>query len=284
MRKVGIIVNPNKDINLIYLKRVIKQIEALGINYSVSCCNNETDIQYEYCSPEECFRDAELVLTLGGDGTLLKAAPYAHTYHVPLLGINLGHLGFLAEMEPDEIDSLSSVLNSGYEYTERMMLTVTVLRDSRCISETVALNDAVIRSGLGKPARIVVSDSESDLLDYFCDGFIIATPTGSTAYSLSAGGPILEPRSDGIVVTPICPHTLGARSVVFGSGQSAIYVSVTNAEKIHSLLECDGVKVGALLEGDTVRVTRHEVPLKLVKLKNKSFYKVLNDKISRRML
>ena len=238
----------------------------------------------DFCAPDECFQDAGLVLTLGGDGTLLKAAPYANKYNVPLLGINLGHLGFLAELEPDDIDSLGSILKNGFECTERMMLTVGVLRNSCCISETIALNDAVIRSRIGKPAHIVISDADSDLLDYFCDGFIIATPTGSTAYSMSAGGPILEPRSDGIVVTPICPHTLGSRSVVFGAAQQALYLRVANADRIHSLLECDGTEIGELRTGDVVRVSRHGTPLKLVKLRNKSFYKVLNEKISRRML
>lgn len=284
MNKIGIIVNPEKDPGLLHLKRVIEALEANGFTYQVSCCNYETEEQYDFTAPEDCFQEAQLVLTLGGDGTLLRAAPLANQYNVPLLGINLGHLGFLAEMEPEEIDSLPAILKNGYECTERMMLTVSVLRDSRCISETVALNDAVIRSRIGKPAHIVISDAESDLLDYFCDGLIVATPTGSTAYSMSAGGPILEPRSDGIVVTPICPHTLGSRSVVFGTAQQAIYLRVANADRIQSLLECDGREVNELKNGDVVRVNRHNTPLRLVRLRNKSFYKVLNDKISRRML
>lgn len=284
MNKIGIIVNPQKDPGLIYLKRVITQLEQAGFDYAVSCCNYKTDEQYPFCAPDDCFNNAQLVLTLGGDGTLLKAAPYANRYGVPLLGINLGHLGFLAELEPNEIELLPELLKNGFDCTERMMLTVGVLRDSCCIAESVALNDAVIRSGIGKPAHIVISDAQNDLLDYFCDGFIIATPTGSTAYSMSAGGPILEPRSNGIVVTPICPHTLGSRSVVFGDAQQALYIRVANADRIHSLLECDGGEVGVLHDGDVVRVSRHETPLRLVKLNNKSFYKVLNEKISRRML
>lgn len=284
MNKIGIIVNPAKDPGLVYLKRVIALLEAAGFTYAVSCCNYETDEQYNFCSPEECFRDAQLVLTLGGDGTLLRPAPLANEYEVPLLGINLGHLGFLAEMEPEEIDTLPTILKNGYECTERMMLNISILRDSKCIGGFVALNDAVIRSGIGKPANIVLSDGDSDLLEYVCDGFIVATPTGSTAYSMSAGGPILEPRSDGIVVTPICPHTLSARPVVFGAAQQAIYLRVVNADRIRALLECDGAEVGELHNGDIVQVNRHETPLKLVKLRNKSFYKVLNDKISRRML
>lgn len=284
MNKIGIIVNPQKDPDLIYLRRVTEKLEKAGFFCAVSCCNYETEEQYPFCAPDECFKDAQLVLTLGGDGTLLKAAPLANRYHVPLLGINLGHLGFLAELEPDEIDTLPDLLKNGYDYTERTMLTVGVLRNASCVLETVALNDAVIRSAIGKPAHIVIADAESDLLDYLCDGFIIATPTGSTAYSMSAGGPILEPRSNGIVVTPICPHTLGSRPVVFGDAQQEIYIRVANADSIQSLLECDGGKVSVLHDGDVVRVSRHKTPLRLVKLNNKSFYKVLNEKISRRIL
>lgn len=283
MSKIGIIVNPEKDLGLIHLKRVTNQLEQAGYTYAVSCCDYETTESFPFCSPADCFKDAQLVLTLGGDGTLLRAASYANQFNVPLLGINLGHLGFLAEMEPNEIEKLPEILNHHYECTERMMLSVSVLRDSRCISETVALNDAVIRSRIGKPAHIVIGDAESDLLDYFCDGFIIATPTGSTAYSMSAGGPILEPRSDGIVVTPICPHTLGSRSVVFGAAQQLIYVKVANADRIQAHLECDGGVVCPLQDGDIVCVSRHDTPLQLVKIHNKSFYKVLNEKISRRM-
>ncbi len=282
MNKIGVIVNPEKDHGLIHLRCVIDQLESAGYTYAVSCCNFKTTEEFDFCTPTECFQDARLVLTLGGDGTLLKAAPYANRFHVPLLGINLGHLGFLAELEPNDIEQLPQIL-SNYECTDRMMLSVSILRNSEFISETVALNDAVIRGRFGKPAHIVIGDTESDLLDYFCDGFIIATPTGSTAYSMSAGGPILEPRSDGIVVTPICPHTLGSRSVVFGAAQRSIYVKVANADRIKAILECDGSEIGTLCDGDVVCISRHDTPLQLVRIQNKSFYKVLNEKISRRM-
>ncbi len=283
MNKIGIIVNPEKDPELNCLNQVLDLLNETDYTYSVSCCNYKPDIPFDFSSPEECFSDASLVLTLGGDGTLLRAASYANQYDVPLLGINLGHLGFLAELEGNELRVLPEILSNGFECTERMMLKVSVIREGESIIETTALNDAVIRSNNGKPAHIVIADHSIDLLDYFCDGFIIATPTGSTAYSMSAGGPILEPRSDSIVVTPICPHTLGSRSVVFGTAQKELDVRVANAERIQPILECDGAELARLSEGDYVSITRHVKPLRLVKLNNKSFYKVLNEKISRRM-
>ncbi|MBQ7936511.1 MAG: NAD(+)/NADH kinase [Clostridia bacterium] len=282
MSKIGIIVNPARDPGLYHLRRVIGELEAAGLRYQVSCCNFETSENYPFCTPEECFEDAKLVLTLGGDGTLLKAAPYANQFHVPLLGINLGHLGFLAELEENEISDLALLLKKDIRCTERMMLKIQVLREENCIAEMIALNDAVLRSRIGKPADIVISDANSDLLDYFCDGFIVATPTGSTAYSMSAGGPILEPSSKSIVVTPICPHTLGSRSVVFDADQKKLYMRVTNADRIQAHLEYDGTDWGVLHDGDIVCVGRHDTPLHLVNIHQKSFYNVLNEKISRR--
>lgn len=281
MNKIGIIVNPARDPQLFYLRQVTEQLNTYGISHKVSSYNFETTEEYPFCSPEECFEGSDLVLTLGGDGTLLKAAFYAVQYDVPLLGVNLGHLGFLADMEKNEIPLLGEYLTKGFESSERMMLKIQILRDGQCVSEKIALNDAVIRSRNGKPADIVIADENSDLLDYFCDGFIVATPTGSTAYSMSAGGPILEPGSRNIVVTPICPHTLGSRSVVFGADRE-ISVRVTNADRIDAHLEYDGFDWGALHNGDVVTVGPYERSLRLVHLHRKSFYNVLNDKISRR--
>lgn len=284
MNKIGIVVNPEKDPDLKYLKYLLNLLKKHSYDVAVSCGNYPSDQKFEFRSMEECFDGAMLVLTLGGDGTLLRASAYANKYNVPLLGVNLGHLGFLAELECDELDQLPAILSSDFECTERMMLKVSVIDNDVVSDEFVALNDAVIRSKSGKPAQIVISDSEKDLLEYFCDGFIIATPTGSTAYSMSAGGPILEPQSNNLVVTPICPHTLGARSVVFNAEKQTLFVRVLNANSIDPILECDGNVIKRLADGDCVAITRHSTPLKLLKLSDKSFYKVLNEKISRRML
>ncbi len=282
MKKIGIVVNPSKDPERKFLNKTIEQIEKAGYCYKLSCMHTACPVDDSFVTMEECLQDAILGLTLGGDGTLLHAAAYAHRFQVPLLGINLGHLGFLAEMERTEIGELAKLLTDGFTCTERMVLRVQILREERCLVDAVALNDAVIRSQIGKPAHIVLSDGVNDLMDYLCDGFIIASPTGSTAYSMSAGGPILEPHAEGMVVTPICPHTLVARSLVFGTTQQ-IRLHVTNADRILGHLECDGMQIGLLHDDDIVLVGRHEIPLKLVQLRNKNFFKVLNEKISRRM-
>ena len=184
---------------------------------------------------------------------------------------------------PVPVSYLPSILNSSYPCTERMLLQVQLIRYGQPIASTIALNDAVIRSAGGKPAQIVLSDTENDLLDYFCDGFIVSTPTGSTAYSMSAGGPILEPQSKAMVLTPICPHTLVSRSVVL-DGEHQIVVKVTNADHISAHLVCDGADLGVIHNDDAVCISRSTASLKLVKLYDKSFYHILNEKISKRLI
>jgi NAD+ kinase len=174
MDKIGIIVNPNKDIGLCHLKSVVSLLEKNGYQCAVSCGDYENTSSETFCDAETCFKDARLVLTLGGDGTILRVATLANRYNVPLLGINLGHVGFLAEMEPFEIDLLPSLLKDGFECTDRMMLDVSILRGGEVLSRAIALNDAVIRSQSGKPVHIMISDAQNDLIDYFCDGFIIS--------------------------------------------------------------------------------------------------------------
>ncbi len=281
MRKIGIIVNPDKDPDLFYLEKIEKILQENGFSWKVACATEGTVKLSGACSIEECLSNAELGITLGGDGTLLRVAPEASKMDVPLLGFNLGRLGFLAEMEPSEIDRLPSILNNGFQHTNRMLLDIQVIRSGKTVFSSIALNDAVIRSASGKPAKILLSDAENDLLEYFCDGFIVSTPTGSTAYSLSAGGPILEPQAKAIVLTPICPHTLVSRSVVL-DGDHPIYVKVTNADEISAHLVCDGADGGELHNGDAVCIRQSDVSLRLVKLYDKSFYHILNDKISKR--
>ena len=169
MKKIGIIVNPERDIGLIHLKSVIDLLEKHGYQYCVSCGDYEHNNKSFFCTFEECFCDARLVLTLGGDGTLLRVATLANQYNVPLLGVNLGHVGFLAELEPAEISTLPELLSNGFECTERMMLQISIIRNNQTINQAIELNDAVIRGINGKPVHIMISDSNTDLLDYFCD-------------------------------------------------------------------------------------------------------------------
>jgi NAD+ kinase len=173
MSRIGIIVNAERDVGLVYLKKIIDLLNDQKIEYRVSCCDYQQDASMKFYSVEECFDGAELVLTLGGDGTLLRVASLANRYQIPLLGINLGHLGFLAEMEKNELKDLPRILKNGYECTERMMLSVNIIREGKSVAQTIALNDAVIRSRSGKPAQIEISDCDGELIDYFCDGFII---------------------------------------------------------------------------------------------------------------
>ncbi len=231
--------------------------------------------------PAECLATADAAIVLGGDGTLLNAAYLLAAAGVPILGVNLGHLGFLAEIEPAEIDqAIPRLLAGQYAVEERMMLDIVIRRAGRPEASFRALNDAVISRGTF--ARLVTLEARvaSSLLGaYVGDGLILATPTGSTAYSLSAGGPIVHPGVDGIVITPICPHTLGARSVVT-RGEDTIAVLVKSPlEPDELVLTVDGQPGMRLVAGDQVEVSRSSVRTRLIRLADRTFYDVLGRRL-----
>ena len=255
-------------------------------------------------------RRAEVLVVFGGDGTILNAARQAARDGIPILGVNLGGFGFLAEVHDRAVDdALLRVLAGDYRVDERMMLQAQICRDAgrraagnheikggdrrqearrpagptavkgRVVRELLALNDVVVtKSGYARLLRIRTEINEDHLATHLADGLIVATPTGSTAYSLSAGGPILHPDLDAIVLTPICAHTLNARAVVL-SGDEAITIRVepTGAP---SVLTVDGQEGEPLEPDDVVRVTRAPCRARLVRLGRTGFYRLLRTKLS----
>lgn len=222
---------------------------------------------------------ADLIVVLGGDGTLLGAARRTAGITAPLFGVNLGHLGFLTEAEqPEMYESLEDVLAGRYQLDERLMIRVELIRDGLVASSLLALNDAVV--GKGPHARLIEVEAFVDGLQvatYPSDGLIIATPTGSTAYSLSAGGPIVHPNLDVVLLTPICPHALYARAVAV-SAESRIKVFVVG-EHEQTRLTVDGQDGAALVPGDEIVVTRAPYTTKLVRRQGWNFYDVLRRKL-----
>ncbi len=230
---------------------------------------------------EEAFRGADLLVCFGGDGTILHAAKDAEAHHVPVLGVNLGSVGFMAELEVSELRQLSHLTDGKYTLEERMMLDVAVRREGRVIFRDQALNDAVITKGA--VARIIDLDVKADgiLVGRFSgDGIIVSTPTGSTAYSMSAGGPIVEPTAENILVTPICPHALYARSFVLDRNRS-VTVRMGKLSRKTAYLSVDGGRAFRLGGGDQVELRRSRAKARLVRLTNRSFYTVLNQKLGR---
>ncbi len=228
-------------------------------------------------------RRVNVLVVFGGDGTILRAARTAAPHGIPILGVNLGGLGFLAEVRDQKVEpALTRLLEGDYRLDERMMLRAEVLRRGRPAREFLALNDIVVtKSGYARLLRVSTLVNDEHLSTHSADGLIVATPTGSTAYSLSAGGPIVHPDVDVIVLTPICAHTLGARAVVV-SGADVIRVRLHDVGSSPSppVLTVDGQE-GFPLEGeDEVRVERSPHRTRLIRLRPGGFYGLLRAKLS----
>lgn len=222
---------------------------------------------------------ADLLICFGGDGTILHAARDATRCGVPILGVNTGSVGFMAELERGELPLLTPLAHGMYTVEERMMLDVRVLRGSKVIYEDSALNDAVISKGsMARVAEMEVLADRVKVTGLTGDGVIVATPTGSTAYSMSAGGPIVEPTSRSIIVTPVCAHQLTARAMVLAP-ERVVTVQLPKGNRKYLYLSVDGGKALRLTGGDRVEVSQGERSTQLVRLADRSFYQVINQKL-----
>lgn len=235
--------------------------------------------QVKLSSMEEELPGADLLICFGGDGTILHAARDATLHGVPIMGVNMGSVGFMAELERGELSQLAPLARGQYTIEERMMLDVRVLRGDKVFSQDLALNDAVISKGsMARVAEMEVLADQVQVTAIMGDGVIVATPTGSTAYSMSAGGPIVEPTSQCIIVTPVCAHQLAARAMVLAP-ERAITVRLPKGNRKHLYLSVDGGKAVRLTGGDRVEIRRSRYCTKLVLLANRSFYQVINQKL-----
>lgn len=236
--------------------------------------------QFRYTDREAVPGWIECAIVLGGDGTLIQAARDLAGSNIPLLGVNMGTLGYLAQIgrEEDILPALDELIADHYGLEQRIMLKGTVISDGRVIAEDIALNDIVLsRMGLNMLQFNLSIDGEF-LNDYSADGIIAATPTGSTAYNLSAGGPIAVPDSEMILLTPICPHTLNSRSVVLAPDR-VIELEITGRGETGKFLSFDGDTQVNLKNGDLVRIERSETVTTLIRLKKVSFLENLRDRM-----
>ena len=227
----------------------------------------------------EIMQQADLVIVLGGDGTLLSVARRANSREVPILGVNLGGLGFLTSTTTSELFStLEQILNGEYEVERRSLLEATLIRNGERIESFQVFNDAVINKGA--LARIIDLEAWVDdhyLCTYKADGLIVATPTGSTAYSLAAGGPIIAPSVGVVVLSPICPHTLTNRPIVLPDTANIQVVLRTADEDV--ILTLDGQEGHPLKKGDTVSIKRSGSTVSLIRPQNRTFFDVLRSKL-----
>lgn len=228
---------------------------------------------------EQELPTADVMACFGGDGTLLHAAKSAHRYDVPVVGVNLGSVGFIAELEVGELSMLGRLASGRFRLEERMMLDVSVQRDGRVLYRDTALNDAVVtKGGVARVLELEVTGDRVVMACFSGDGVVVSTPTGSTAYSMAAGGPIVEPTAQNIIVTPICAHSMRAKSVVLDRART---VGVRTAKGVYkaAYLSVDGGKAFKLCPDDLVEIKRSDAVVKLVKLTGRSFYEGINRKL-----
>lgn len=237
--------------------------------------------EYVYLSLDELYREADAIVLLGGDGSLLDAARRAAPQGKPLLGINKGRLGFMSELEMNELSMLAQLFSGEYELDRRAMLHIAVKTQSGGVrAESFALNDAVISNG--SVARIVdleLYEGGEQVTSYRADGVIVATPTGSTAYSMSAGGPVIDPHLGCFCVTPICSHSLTARPLVFRDDATIEIKNTCQREKM-LYLTVDGRINFEIYRGDCVAVTKSRMEATFIRFKKSGFYNRLKDKMN----
>ena len=230
-------------------------------------------------SLEKELPGADILICFGGDGTILHAARDATLHNVPIMGVNMGSVGFMAELERSELTQLQKLAKGQYNIEERMMLDVYVFRGDRLVSQNLALNDAVISKGsMARVAEMEVLADQIPVTEVTGDGVIVATPTGSTAYSMSAGGPIVEPMSKCIIVTPVCAHQLTARAMVLAPERS-VSVCLPKGNRKYLYLSVDGGKAVRLTGGDRVEIQKSACSTRLVRLTDRSFYQLINQKL-----
>ena len=283
MKNVILTPNPYRDKNFQTVREAAKILKEAGVNTRI-CLPFEVDRSYElprdlrFSRLDRELPNAEMVICFGGDGTILHMAKAATRKGIPILGVNIGTMGFMAELESTELDKLTRVARGEYTLDSRMMLDVTVQRERDILFHDICLNDVVVTKGaVARIVHLCVKCDGVSAMEFGGDGVVVSTPTGSTAYSYSAGGPIVEPEAKNIIITPICAHDMASRCIVT-SDRRVITVRMTQNARRNAFVSVDGGKSVRLNLGDTVTIRRSKLETKLLKLNDRSFYDVVNAK------
>lgn len=277
MKHLGLIVNLEKE----KACQLAVQIAEWIMEQGLEICSTEKIIEELSLKAQTINRESppDIILVLGGDGTLLDTARNFGSWGVPLMGVNLGQLGFLTEVESNELfDALKGILEGKYWIEKRMMLEAKVFREGKEIVKCIALNDIVIAKGSFSRLLELETNVDEEYVDtYLADGIIVATPTGSTAYSLSAGGPLVVPGVEVMLLTPICPHTLSARTLVISHEQE---VKITIKSRLTpAMLTIDGQHGLELYVDDEIYVGKAAFKAQLLRHKQKSFFAITREKL-----
>lgn len=283
MKTVALCPNPKRDSELRYTKEALDILRKNGFT-CVLTYPFETDaptggLGIPFLPLAEAVARADLLITLGGDGTILRVAPHAARQACPILAVNVGHLGFICDLEMDEVSLIEKLRGEEWKIERRMMLDVSVQREGRAIYNTLALNEAVVNKGaVSRVVNLGVDINGERMLHLRGDGLIAATATGSTGYSRSAGGPVMSPNIRGIIMTPVCPMNLPIGSWVLEAGD---VLTVESMEKnyVSGFLSVDGGRAFSLHRGDTVEIRCSKFETQLLRLKGRGFF----DEYERKM-
>lgn len=283
MKRVILAPNPYRDGGFQTVRAAQKILQEAGVETRI-CLPFEVDKSFSlpkdirFSRLEREINRADMVICFGGDGTILHMAKAATRHKLPILGVNIGTMGFIAELESGELKELAKIAAGDYKLDARLMLDVTIHRGADVIYHDIALNDITVTKGA--VARIVHLNVRCDgvqAMEFGGDGLIVATPTGSTAYSLSAGGPIVEPDARNILITPICAHDIVSKCIV-ASDKRRITVQLAANARRNAYLSVDGGKAFRMNQGDVATITCSKLETKLIRLNNRSFYDVINNK------
>lgn len=284
-----LITNRDKDADYVITEKIMSIIERAGRKCFVR--RNEGNIiadgvlkKYSYTNPNDVPENTDCIIVLGGDGTMILAARDLVQLDIPFIGINLGNLGYLAEVEVQNVEeTITKLIEDRYHIEKRIMLSGDLYRNGEKVCHNIALNDIVVgRSGTLRVIDFDIYVDDILLNHYTADGIIIATPTGSTAYNLSAGGPIVTPPADIVLLTPVCAHTLNTRSIVLPAG-SEIEIEICpdrHGMDDEKILSFDGSENISLKPGDRIKITKSALDTKIIKLSNRSFVEILQKKMS----
>ena len=283
MKKFYIITNKAKDADYSFTKEIEQYLQKNG---SVCLSSNQEqtggDTDYRYTDARQIPADTECIIVLGGDGTLIQAARDVNKTNIPLLGVNIGTLGYLTDADRSTVyEALNCCMQDTYEIDTRMMLSGTIYRDGEPVFENTALNDIVIsRCGTLRVIDFDVHVNGEYLNSYSADGVIVSTATGSTAYSLSAGGPIIQPNAQMMMITPICPHTLNQRSIIFGA-EDEIVIEMSDNKRLAEarIATFDGEISRKVITGDRIVVRRSEKVSQFIKTNKLSFLQRIRNKM-----
>lgn len=280
LKKIGVFAKKNHpDVEQI-ASIIVRRFLAAGIEVLMEDSLAEQVGQVNGFSPEDIPPQVDLIIVLGGDGTLISVARLIGEAQVPIVGVNLGQLGFLTEITREELPEMLDRLIAGdYRVSERMMIDAFIHREDKVVGKYTMLNDAVINKGA--LARIIDMETYVDgrhLSTYKADGLIVSTPTGSTGYSLAAGGPIIYPEINSLLITPICPHMLTNRPVIIWS-RSVIEIEVKFQDDV-VFFTADGQVGHKLLPGDRVEIRRSELRTRLVSSPSREYFQILRTKLS----